>query len=145
MSRIASAGTIGREACAKGTPRRRVDCPQWRWRRTGLSGLSLAAGTGQAAATHLKVPNGGTAILSVERRRGHGSFERAEVDALTATAGIPTFSREPAKMATGQKPLWTREKIIVVKIDICEPMKGAEMATAAKTARIFGTNVRVIS
>ena len=32
-----------------------------------------------------------------------------------------------------------------VKIEICEPMKGAEIATAANTARIFGTNVRVMN
>ncbi len=41
-------------------------------------------GLGYAAATHIRVPNGDTLILSVERQRDHGPFERTEVDALTA-------------------------------------------------------------
>src|SRR5687767_5465708 len=48
-------------------------------------------------------------------------------------------------ITNGQKPLSTREKIMLVKIPICEPMNGADMATAAKTANIFGTKVSVIS
>jgi DNA-binding CsgD family transcriptional regulator len=41
-------------------------------------------GLGYAAATHIKVPNGDTLILSVERARNNGPFSREEVDALTS-------------------------------------------------------------
>jgi DNA-binding CsgD family transcriptional regulator len=41
-------------------------------------------GIGYAAATHIKVPNGDTLILSIERPHENGPFDRAEIDALTA-------------------------------------------------------------
>ncbi len=57
---------------------------------------------------------------------------------------MPKLSGE-ACARVAQKQVWMREKTTFVKMEICEPMKGAEMATAAMTATILGTKVRVIS
>src|ERR1044072_8002467 len=62
--------------------------------------------------------------------------------------GPPNSDRElngEACAKVAQKPDWMREKTRLVKIEICEPTKGAVTPTVISTATIFGTKVSVAS